>query len=151
MWDSKKSLALSKCCVVVFMVALAVAAIITPWAFNHSPYFQSMHILRELGAKPFLVTVYSGFVPAAALLAFLFILLHRIGKEQVFITENVRTLRQISWCCFVGAMICFASSIYWFPWFAIGVAAAFMGLIVRVVKNVIAKAVSLQEEADYTI
>ena len=33
----------------------------------------------------------------------------------------------------------------------VGVAAAFMGLIVRVVKNVFARAVSLQDDADYTI
>jgi len=44
-----------------------------------------------------------------------------------------------------------ASSYYWIPWFAVGAAAAFMGLIVRVIKNVVAKAVSLQDDADYTI
>jgi len=40
---------------------------------------------------------------------------------------------------------------YWIPWFAVGIAAAFMGLIVRVIKNVVAKAVSLQDDADFTI
>jgi hypothetical protein len=33
----------------------------------------------------------------------------------------------------------------------VAIAAAFMGLIVRVVKNVLAKAVELQTEVDYTI
>ena len=35
--------------------------------------------------------------------------------------------------------------------FLVGLAAAFVGLIVRVVKNVIAQAVHLKEENDYTI
>ena len=33
----------------------------------------------------------------------------------------------------------------------LAVAAAFMGLIVRVVKNVVAQAVELKDEADYTV
>jgi heme exporter protein D len=36
-------------------------------------------------------------------------------------------------------------------WFFLAVAAAFMGLIVRVVKNVVAQAVELKDEADYIV
>jgi len=106
---------------------------------------------REAGATLFLATIYSGSVPAGALLVWLFMLLRRIAAGQVFVRENTAYMRYISWCCFAGAVICVASAFYYTPWLAIGVAAAFMGLIVRVVKNVVAKAVSLQDDADFTI
>ena len=146
MWSDSKSIALSKICVVSIMALLVVCAALAPWALGEL----FLH-LTALGKTLFLATVYTGSVPAAALLALLFLLLRRIGQGRVFVNENKDSLRHISWCCFAGAAICFASSLYWFPWFAIGVAAGFMGLIVRVIKNVIAKAVSLQDDADHTI
>ena len=146
MWDDRKSLILSKCCVLMFMAALLAGAAFAPWAFT----VLFSHV-TEKGRALFLTTVYCGFVPAAALLVCLYILLRRIAAGCVFVRENTDSLRHISWCCFIGAVVSFASSFYWFPWFAVGVAAAFMGLIVRIVKNVVAKAVSLQDEADYTI
>lgn len=51
----------------------------------------------------------------------------------------------------MGAAISLVSLFYYFPWVFVAVAAAFMGLIVRVVKNMVAKAVELQEEVDYTV
>jgi len=146
MWSDKKSIALSKCCVLTFVAALLLCAAFAPWAFNA----RFLHV-TERGRALFLSTVYCGFVPAAALLVCLYTLLRRIGEERVFVRENTDSLRYMSWCCFAGAIVSFASSLYWFPWFAVGIAAAFMGLIIRVVKNVIAKAVSLQDEADFTV
>lgn len=98
-----------------------------------------------------MVTIYSGSVPAAILLFSLYRLLHRIELGQVFIAINVEYLRRISWSCFSGAIICFASTTYYFPWVFVAIAAAFMGLIVRVIKNVIAQAVELKNESELTI
>jgi len=106
---------------------------------------------RMAGRPLFLSTIYAGSFPAAAILVCLYVLLHRIKAGRVFVKENTALLRYISWCCFVGSIICIASTFYYTPWIAVGIAAAFMGLIVRVVKNVIAKAVSLQEDAEFTI
>jgi hypothetical protein len=78
-------------------------------------------------------------------------MLHRIESGQVFTTENVESLRLISWSCIIGGLICLAPSFYYFPWALVSVAAAFMGLIVRVVKNVVAQAVALKDEIDYTV
>jgi len=146
MWDDKKSLLFSKCCVVLFMSLLIVCAIFAPGGFG----IWLTHVLENKKTY-FLTTVYLGTIPAAAILVLLFVLLQRIGEGQVFVRKNVECLRYISWCCFAGAAISFASSFYWIPWFALGVAAAFMGLIVRVIKNIVAKAVSLQDDADHTI
>ena len=128
------------------MALLLACAILAPSGFY------LFYGLIEMGNKAyFLATVYVGCAPVAALLIFLYMLLHRIGLGLVFVRENTECLRYISWCCFAGAAISLASSFYWFPWSAVGIASAFMGLIVRVIKNVFAKAVSLQDDADFTI
>jgi len=81
----------------------------------------------------------------------LFCLLRRISAQQVFLQENVVYLRNISWSCLVGAGVSTVSTLYYFPWILVAVSAAFMGLIVRVVKNVVAQAVELQDEIDATV
>ena len=146
MWNDRKSLTLSKCCVVAFMALLVACAILAPSGFI---LFTGLIEMSKKGY--FLATVYTGCIPAGALLVLLYILLHRIGRGRVFIAKNSECLRYISWCCFAGAVISLASAFYWFPWSAVCVASAFMGLVVRVIKNVVAKAVSLQDDADYTI
>jgi len=57
----------------------------------------------------------------------------------------------VEWGEIYQSEISFVSVFYYFPWVFVAVAAAFMGLIVRVVKNVVAQAVALQNEVDYTV
>ncbi len=147
MWDNKKSIILSKLSVVIFMALLVAATVFAPWLVRQTFIYTDMIGWERL----FLITVYTGCVPAALLLISLFRLLQRIGRGEVFIQENVNGLRRISWYCFAGAVISAVSVLYYFPWAMVAVAAAFMGLIVRVVKNVFARAVSLQDDADFTI
>ena len=149
MWNNGRSIVLSKICVILFaLILLAVGIfaykIIIPIAYK--PFDTIFGTV-----SPFLLTAYTGLIPAFSLLALLYTLLHRIGKGQVFVPQNVKSLRLISWCCFFGAFLSLASTFYYFMWIFVAVAAAFMGLIVRIVKNVFAKAVELQEDADFTI
>jgi len=131
------------------MVLLVACLVSAPWLIARLIYMSAP--AQNAGNTLFLVTIYAGSVPAATLLAFLYALLHQIGSGHVFINENVAYLRYISWCCFAGAFLSIASAFYYLPWFAPGIAAAFMGLIIRVVKNVVAEAVALQDESDLTI
>lgn len=149
MWNGKKSISLSKLCVLAFSVLLAGTALSAPWLVHWFLDFSR----ADLAGKEafFLTTIYSGSIPAAVLLFCLYRLLRRIELEQVFITANVEYLRRISWSCFAGAVICLASIPYYFPWAFVAVAAAFMGLIVRVIKNIIAQAVELKNESELTI
>ncbi len=146
MWTDSKSILLSRIAVVLFMAALVAVAAFAPWLVNRMFTF-----MDESGAVYFLLTIYVGAIPAALLLVSLFRLLRRIEKGKVFIQKNVDSLRYISWYCFAGAVISLASSFYYISWIMVSVAAAFMGLIVRVVKNVFSRAVSLQDDADFTI
>jgi hypothetical protein len=143
MWNQKRSITLSKCCVVLFAAALAVVAIRAKWLI----FFLRLNTVPEY----FLITVYVGCIPAVILLWNLFFLLHRIENDEVFIQRNVESLRRISWSCIAGGFISFASGFYYIPWFVVALAAAFMGLIVRIIKNVVAQAVELKNDSDFTI
>lgn len=149
MWSGKKSNSLSKFCVLIFTAMLIGTALSAPWLVRWLLDFSRADLA---GTEAFfLLTIYSGSIPAAVLLFCLYRLLHHIEIDQVFITKNVEYLRRISWSCFAGAIICFVSILYYFPWIFVAVAAAFMGLIVRVIKNIIAQAVELKEESEFTI
>ena len=103
-------------------------------------------ILSEL-----LVTLYAASVPALAAMAVLNKLLLNIKKGIVFDIANVKILRLISYMCFAEGLIFFAFGLYRPLSFAISAAAVFFGLIMRVLKNVFAAAVSIKEESDLTI
>ena len=149
MWNDSKSLMLSKVCVIAFMAILLICMSIAPLLVARLTAISIS--AGSAGRWLFLVTVYTGSIPAAALLICLFMLLVRIGKGSVFVRENTASLRYISWCCFAGSVICLASALYYTPWLAIGISAAFVGIVMRVVKNVFAKAVSLQDDASLVI
>ena len=149
MWNENKSLVLSKVFVIVFMVMLVVCIVLAPRVVES--LLRRSAMANGAGAGLFLLTLYVGSVPAGALLVCMLLLLKRISAGEVFVRQNISYLRFISWCFFIGGVICAASSLYYTPWLPISIMAAFMGLVVRVVKNIIAKAVSLQDDADFTI
>jgi hypothetical protein len=147
MWNASKSMVLSRISVIVFMVLLAAADIAAPWFVPMT----FSYVVKPGWEIWFFVTLYAGTVPAASLLVSLYRLLRRIERGEVFVQKNVDSLRFISWCCFAGVLISVVSVLYYVPWVMVTVAAAFMALIVRVVKNVFAKAVALQDDVDHTI
>jgi hypothetical protein len=94
---------------------------------------------------------YAFCVPAYTALIALDRLLAAIKRNRVFTKGNVRYLRIISWACFAAALTLAVSSVVSIAFFAIAVLAAFFGVVLRVVKNLFAAAVALQDENDYTI
>ena len=149
MWTNSRSLLLSKICTILFMAVLLLCLIAAPWLI--SLFLRTSYTAQGTGSLLFLLTIYVGSVPAAALLVLLYRLLQRIGSGRVFVRENAACLRYISWCCFIGAAISLLSTLYYVPWIALGTAAAFMGLVIRVIKNVFAEAIALQDDSDLTI
>lgn len=148
MWNGERSISLSKFCILFFICAMIAIMVSAPWLtrwfvdFTNAPRVTEWYLMA---------TIYVGSIPAVYLLYNLYYLIRRIEADQVFIAKNVECLRRISWSCFAGAGVAFASGFYYLSWLFVFVAAAFMGLIVRVVKNVVAQAVALKDEADYTI
>lgn len=160
MWNKKRSLSLSRVCVLVFIGATLAILVAGPWLVD---WLAGTRAEAQAGipgysttADPadrglFFATLYTGGAVALYLLVQLYRLLNNIAAEKVFTDSNVTLLRRISWCCFLGALVSGLSVLYYMPWGLVAVAAAFMALVVRVIKNVMAEAVVIKQENDYTI
>ena len=86
----------------------------------------------------------------AAVLALDYLLLVR--RRQVFTDGAVSCLRTISWCCFIEAGLFVVIGVLFFGIdLILAFVAGFLGLVLRVVKNVIEEAVALKAENDFTI
>jgi hypothetical protein len=151
MWTQKKSVILSIVCtrvIATLSVALAVAA---PFLVANG-FLDNRAVIHE-GAIPLLLIVgYIGLIAELVLLFTLDRLLCDIRHGSVFTRQNVVRLRVISWACFaVSILLLCTGNFISFVLILIGVAAGFFGLILRVVKNVIAAAVQIKNENDFTI
>ena len=99
----------------------------------------------------FVILVYLAMIPAAIILVKLNTLLSNIQKEKIFEHDNVTCLRVISYCCFIIAALA-AIMIYWrILSVVVVVSFGFVGLLLRVLKNVFEQAVLLREENDLTV
>ena len=157
MWNSIRSVNLSLVCTRVVMVLVVVCAAGLPWLikrysrFASEGFYQLDLLYPEMYTTAFITFLYAACVPAMAALICLDRLLANIKRDQVFTGKNVRLLRIISWCCFLAALLFAFAGRYYLVFLAAAVAAAFIGLILRVVKNVIEQAVELKAENDFTI
>lgn len=149
MWNRSKSLVLSKVLIIVIATLGVAICVGLPWIANILIKYSG----ADLGGKYIylLITGYSLSLPAFFTLFELYKLLKNIEEDEVFIPENVAHLRHISWYCMVAAFICFASTFYYPSFLVLFIMSAFIGIILRVVKNVLAQAVKIKEENDYTI
>ncbi|MDD3428897.1 MAG: DUF2975 domain-containing protein [Oscillospiraceae bacterium] len=149
-WNTASSLILTTWAIRLFKVVGITMAIfawpISKWmcAFSRAPGIAQVPVL-------FTVTLYIGFALAFPCLVFLEQLVKNISKGQVFCRQNIIFLRRISWCCFAAAVLCIVSALYYAPWFVVALAAVFMALIIRVIKNVFEQAQKIKDENDYTI
>lgn len=97
------------------------------------------------------VCLYVCNVPGFILLYCMDVLLRNLHRGQVFESKNVRLLKVISVCCFIACVVCLAACPQIYSLGFVALAAGFMGLIVRIVKNVFAKAIPMRDELDLTV
>lgn len=81
----------------------------------------------------------------------LFFLLRAVLLERIFTVSATRLIAAISWCCFAEGVLFLAIGYYFQLAFGVAVAACFVGLCLRVVKNVIEEATRIKSENDFTI
>ena len=93
------------------------------------------------------VTTVFGLTAAAALI----LLLNSISRGDVFTPRNTLCLRVISWACLLAAAAFAVLGLWRFIFLAFAFLGAFLGIVMRVLKNVFAAAVELKEENDYTV
>jgi hypothetical protein len=148
MWNANKSAQVSSICTKIVIVLIACAVLAAPQLVNS----YIVYAMKDPGVRiTMLVMIYTSSVPALIAMICLDRLLVNIKKKDVFVDKNVRYLRVISWCCFAVSAILFAAGFRYLLFLIIAVAAAFFGLILRVVKNVIEQAVVIKNENDFTI
>lgn len=147
MWNHDRSLTLSILSVRLFFLVWGIFIVGGYWITEF--YLDFVHH-PELFIN-MLVTLYAWLAIAVFVLYYLHRLLLNISQEQVFIQENVQALRIISWLCMAIAMIGCISACYYLQFLLVGAAFAFIALIVRVIKNVMAEAILIKEENEFTI
>jgi hypothetical protein len=160
MWSKDKSVILSQVSTRAIMAAGALLAIALPFLCAGDAFF-GRALIEAQNAALILPTYYAFCVPAYTALFSLDRLLAAVKRGEVFTGGNVRCLRVISWACFAAALVlavaayvslALAVSPYvCVAFFALAVVAAFFGVVLRVVKNLFAAAVELQDESDHTI
>lgn len=145
----------------IFALALLVIGAV---AWNYTAVLFPGSGLQPLPAVG--MSTYPEIIVALVADAMLIKLLHNVSRESVFIPENVACIRTISWMCFAEALLFTGEGVaslmseqtaagqnrFLFAVFLIiAFACAFMGLIVRVVKNIIEQATAIKAENDFTV
>ena len=90
-------------------------------------------------------------VPLCVVFVCLDRLLVNIKKGAIFVEDNVKQLRTISWSCFWGGLILLVGSIWELPLILLSGIMGFFGLLMRVIKNVFSEAIVIKEENDFTV
>ncbi len=147
-WNADKSVRLSQVCVCIFAALLLALDIGCYWAVR---WFIGMRHMSSLKGNWMMLTIYLCSIFAWILLVKLWRLLWNIQSGRVFDEENVRLLRAVSHCCVGAGVICAASCWYYLPFIMVAIAAGFMALIVRIVKNVFQQAIAMKSELDFTV
>ena len=148
MTKEKRSIAITSILIKVAIVLCTAALFLMPYA---AKMYEQISFQRDNVTVPLLITFY---VCAAFGFVILFVLnklIKNIGSEKVFINENVKLLKILSYCCFAIAVVTLIFARFRILVFVITFAAAFIGLILRVIKNCFTEAIRLREENDFTI
>lgn len=147
-WTKDKSILLSQVCVAVFAALLLALDAGGYWLARWYVDLRAMGWQTGLGI---LAAFYGCSVFGWLCLYRLWRLLGNLRQARVFIEDNVSHLRSVSWCCVGVALICLAAALLYLPFLFLALAAGFMALIVRIVKNVFQQAIAMKAELDLTI
>lgn len=150
-WNESRSIKLSRALVYAFTAALVLCDVFGWWLVQ---FICEMLVHRNHGLQGgtvLLACLYLCSVPGYILLHGMHKLLRNLQNGRVFLPVNVALLRRISWCCFAACLICLAATPVWYSLSIVAVAAGFVGLIVRIVKNVFEQAILMKDELDYTV
>lgn len=151
-WSQMKSLKLSRI-LVLGMFFLLIALMFTSYIIAgwFSAVSEGSGIIKSnlTEAVTAMICICDAFALVAV--AALHKLLSNISKDEVFIAQNPHCLRVISWCCVFAGLTMVFFSLWKFEFLFTAFFAMFLGLIIRVVKNVFEKAIELKSENDFTI
>ena len=94
---------------------------------------------------------YIGIAAIALAVGMLFALLIRVKGGRVFTDKSVALIRGVSWACYLLALSFIGIGFTYNVSFAAAFLAVFLGLCLRVVKNVLEEACRIKNENDLTV
>ena len=145
---TEKSSCFSQIAVAMAALLLLALDVACPW---WAPAFARVRGLKAGSGALLMASFYTCSVFGWITLSRLWRLLSNLRRGEVFTEQNVACLRCISGCCAAAAGVSLLSCLYYLPFAVLFLAAGFMTLIVRVVKNVFEVAVGMKSELDLTI
>ncbi|MBO5448699.1 MAG: DUF2975 domain-containing protein [Ruminococcus sp.] len=152
MWTKTRSLMLSRILVAGLFFLLCVLVICIPFI---AKWFDAISVGKGLikgsVTVPVCIMLYICDIFAFAAVISLNRLLGNINRDSVFTEENTRCLRIISWSCVFAGITFAVFSVWRFEFLFAAFFACFLGLVMRVLKNVFEKAVEIKSENDFTI
>lgn len=142
-----KSISLSIVFTTVFALAMAFLTVSIPWLV---PFL--CKIMEHVGIEKFMTVIAYLSLPAGwGAVVLLYKILFNVKKKKVFLTENVKYLNILSFLCIYVGLICAVAMFKYFGFLFVGISAFFIGLIIRIVRNIIEEAIQIKEENDMTI
>lgn len=146
--SSGKSVILSIILSVLFMVILVAGLVLAP-SIVYS--LDGVKNIPDSGI-PFVIAMsYLALCVMIAADAMLIILLARVRRRLVFTSFSISLVRGVSWCAIaLGVVFALLGKFFLLSYFA-AFACVFLGICVRVVKNVIEEATEIKSENDFTI
>lgn len=139
-WDHSKSLLLTTWWMRIALVVWCALAVVVPVRFFMQRLTLDVLLLFAVLFVPVLLAFYG-----------LHKMLHNIQQGVIFSTENTASLRLVSWACFFAAVFLLVAAFQWPILIVASGVIGFLGLFVRVIKNMLSEAIVLKEENDYTI
>ena len=155
MWSKNKSILLTHFIVRACYFFLAAAIVGLPILLKSGFYeFDILGQIADYVLWPFYAVAPAGYVALVCLDK----LLINVRKEVIFNEKNVKFLRIISWACFYAGLVGLISftvilvmSFMFETLFILAIGEMFMGLVVRVVKNIFEEAIEIKNENELTI
>ena len=102
-------------------------------------------------AKKVLLAFYLCCPAAWAALICILHLMTNIIRGEIFTNQTVFSMRLLSWCCAYVSVVCLIFGFWWAPLFVFSLGAAFLTLMLRVLKSVMARATEIKAENELTI
>lgn len=150
-----KSILMSRILIFIFAAAIAALDLVCIFALCFPETVQTGMLRQVLSSREILyfsVCVFLCSIPGYVLIARMNRLLRNLQDGSVFTPENVGLLHDVSRCCIAAAVICMGGFLAGLPTLlAITLAAGFVGLIVRIVRNVFEQAILMKDELDLTV
>lgn len=143
---SSARITLILCFILAFLMLLLTASL--PWVWKWLILFFDSD---AFGYVPTLCIMYAACLFGIAASVMLIFLMKRVLSELIFTEKSVSLIRAISLCCFCVTPLFLAIGFWYTSFFVIAFATAFLGLMLRVVKNVIEQASLIKSENDLTV